>query len=242
MREGSYKTLLVVVLGAHLFLLFFLGTLRPYTSLGLREKKLVVQTVELHPQPKPQPKAVVQKEPPKQEEIAEAPPPPPPKKTPPKKKVEKKVVKKKSEEKKVVKQQKKEKPSEKLSASQKEKLQKAREALTAVKESSKATKSTPVKKLSKVSIAQESLISGYSDKLTGALRKNLILPEYGEVKVKLTLLRSGEVKKVEVLSSESRTNRREIVEKLKGLKLAPFGNNFPGEKEHDFVIVLSNDL
>lgn len=82
----------------------------------------------------------------------------------------------------------------------------------------------------------------YSDEMTTRLRTLLKLPEYGAVKVKLVLKRTGYVSSVEVLEAESQTNRHYVETGLPSLKFANFGKFFPGEDEHTFTLVLSNDL
>lgn len=83
---------------------------------------------------------------------------------------------------------------------------------------------------------------GYRDELASRLRLLLKLPEHGEVKVKLTLERSGKVAKLVIVNSQSVVNKTYIEKKVPGLTFAPFGNNFDGESQYTFLIALSNEF
>jgi colicin import membrane protein len=83
---------------------------------------------------------------------------------------------------------------------------------------------------------------GYKEELAARLKLLLKLPEYGEVKIKLTLQRSGKVAKVNVLASESDLNRGHIEKTLPNLTFPPFGSNFENADEYAFTITLSNEL
>lgn len=81
----------------------------------------------------------------------------------------------------------------------------------------------------------------YRDELASRLKLLLRFPEYGIVKLKLTLARTGKVKEVEILSSESRENKAHIQKTLPTLLFPPFGDNFGSEASHTFQITLSSD-
>lgn len=83
--------------------------------------------------------------------------------------------------------------------------------------------------------------SAYRDELGQRLRLYLKLPEYGEVKVKLTIDRMGKVTFTKVLSFQSAKNASFIEQQLPKLKMPPFGDNFKGASDYDFTIVLSNE-
>lgn len=83
--------------------------------------------------------------------------------------------------------------------------------------------------------------SAYRDELAKRLKLYLKLPEYGEVKVKLTIDRAGKVIFTKVLSFQSAKNASFIEQNLPKLKMPPFGDNFKGVSEFDFTIVLSNE-
>lgn len=107
---------------------------------------------------------------------------------------------------------------------------KSQSAAKAGKESSQETA---------VATAQE---AGYRDELSNRLKLLLRLPEYGMVKVRLTVDRKGQVRKVEIVTAESETNKSYIVEALPELLFPPFGSNFSGESEHTFLISLNNEI
>lgn len=81
----------------------------------------------------------------------------------------------------------------------------------------------------------------YSDGVAYRLKSSLRLPEYGAVKIKLTLSRAGKVEKVETVHSESRKNKSYVEEKVKNILFSSFGNEFPGASEMTFAITLQND-
>jgi colicin import membrane protein len=81
----------------------------------------------------------------------------------------------------------------------------------------------------------------YRDELAQRLKLLLKLPEYGKVKLKLTLMRSGKVSKVEILSAESQANKKYIEKTVPSLSFPQFGNNFEGSDQYSFVIALSNE-
>jgi colicin import membrane protein len=81
----------------------------------------------------------------------------------------------------------------------------------------------------------------YRDELAGRLKLFLKLPEYGDVKVKLTLERSGKVVKVVVDSAESATNKKYIEKTLPTVSFPPFGSNFGSDAQYTFSITLSNE-
>lgn len=82
----------------------------------------------------------------------------------------------------------------------------------------------------------------YYDELASRLKLLLRLPEFGEVKVKLTLERSGQFVKVSVVNALSQNNKKYVEKTLPTLKYPSFGNNFNGLAQYTFVIALSNEL
>lgn len=82
----------------------------------------------------------------------------------------------------------------------------------------------------------------YRDELAGRLKLLLKLPEYGEVKVKLTLERSGKVAKVVVVAAESAANRKYIEKTIPTLTFSAFGSNFDHAAQFTFSVTLTNDL
>lgn len=84
--------------------------------------------------------------------------------------------------------------------------------------------------------------ASYYDELASRLRLQMRMPEYGGVRIKLTLERSGKFITVSIVSAESKKNREYIEKTLPTLKYPGFGNNFKGEDQYTFCIALSNDL
>jgi colicin import membrane protein len=80
----------------------------------------------------------------------------------------------------------------------------------------------------------------YKDELSQRLKSLMKLPEYGEVRLKLTLNRSGKVMKVKILQSDSASNQKHVEEALPSLKMPPFGKNFENQAEYTFTITMSN--
>lgn len=81
----------------------------------------------------------------------------------------------------------------------------------------------------------------YYDELAGRLKLLLRLPEYGEVKIKLTLERSGRFVKVSVVNAQSVNNRKYVEKTLPTLTYPGFGSNFDDAAQYTFVIALSNE-
>ncbi|MDP1836221.1 MAG: hypothetical protein Q8K75_09905 [Chlamydiales bacterium] len=226
-----------MVLVAHAFALFLLLREQVVVSQPLRRPHIVVKTISLSPQPVVVTAPVVQV----QEIPVVVPKPKPnpkpvstPKQTPPKPVVAKKETPKPPS------------PPPKQTAA----LSKARESLAALKNQSQET---PVAHSSVViptlapSVASLPQTSGpselsYQDDLAVRLRSLLRLPEYGDVKVSLTIDRSGKVLAFEVLQSENAANRRYVDTHLPRCKFADFGKHFVDESSKTFQLTLSNDL
>lgn len=83
--------------------------------------------------------------------------------------------------------------------------------------------------------------SNYRDELASRLKLLLSLPEFGEVRLKLTLDRNGKVTKFEVIKAENSANRKYVEKAVPGLKLPPFGNNFGNSETYTFNITLKNE-
>ena len=83
--------------------------------------------------------------------------------------------------------------------------------------------------------------TSYSGEVASRLKKALKLPDYGAVKIKLTLDRSGKVVKLEIVQSESRKNKAYVESKIPTLLFPPFGQRFKDVSQNTFVITLQND-
>ncbi len=83
--------------------------------------------------------------------------------------------------------------------------------------------------------------ASYADEVAYRLKMALKLPDYGAVKVKLTISRTGKVIKVETMQSESKKNTSYIETKIPNLLFPAFGLKFQGVEQNTFVITLQND-
>jgi colicin import membrane protein len=81
----------------------------------------------------------------------------------------------------------------------------------------------------------------YTDEVGVRLKKGLKLPDYGAVKIKLTLDRTGKVVKVETISFESQKNKAYAESKIPTLLFPPFGQRFKESAQNTFVFILKND-
>jgi len=82
----------------------------------------------------------------------------------------------------------------------------------------------------------------YYEELVSRLKLHLRLPEYGPVKLKLTLSQDGKVMRLVVTSTKSKKNREYVEKMLTKLSFQRFGDNFTGQKEHTFSLKLSNEV
>lgn len=81
----------------------------------------------------------------------------------------------------------------------------------------------------------------YRDEIAYRLKMALKLPDYGEVKIKLTLDRSGKVASVQSVHAESTKNKQYIEKTVPSLIFPPFGTNFAQAAQYTFMITLNND-
>lgn len=84
--------------------------------------------------------------------------------------------------------------------------------------------------------------TSYRDQLECLLQLHLRFPEFGSVKIKLTLERSGKFLKVSIVNARSTANRAYIEKMIPTLKYPSFGNNFAGQDQYTFVLDLSNQM
>jgi hypothetical protein len=82
----------------------------------------------------------------------------------------------------------------------------------------------------------------YYDELIQRLKLHLRLPDYGYVKIKLTLNKQGKVLKLECLNAKSAKNKAHLEKVLPSLVFPSFGQNFPKEEQHTFSIHFCNEL
>ena len=77
----------------------------------------------------------------------------------------------------------------------------------------------------------------YAETLVVHLKQTLNLPDYGEVKIQLTLGKDGSVEKVVVVKSESEKNKRYLEDHLPRLKFPSLNRDM-----HTFVLTFCNEV
>jgi outer membrane biosynthesis protein TonB len=82
--------------------------------------------------------------------------------------------------------------------------------------------------------------SSYIAELKHRLELMLRLPERGDVKVLLTLNRSGTVEKVDIVNTKSDINKKYVESKLPQVTFTNFGTNFANHEKYTFQITLKN--
>ncbi len=81
----------------------------------------------------------------------------------------------------------------------------------------------------------------YRDEIVYRVKAALKFPDYGTVKIKLTLDRTGKVLKVETTQSESAKNKAYLERTLPTLQFPAFGQQFSGATQYTFLMTLHND-
>lgn len=82
----------------------------------------------------------------------------------------------------------------------------------------------------------------YAEYLAFFLKQELKLPDFGEVKVEITLNKDGSVEKCLVLNSESIKNRRYLEERLPKLTFPNFKTNKTSKEKQHFVLTFCNEM
>ena len=81
----------------------------------------------------------------------------------------------------------------------------------------------------------------YQDEVINVLKARLRLPDFGALKIELTILKNGKVEKVKILSSESAKNRQYVEQTITQIQFSAFGNQFEGQEGVTFPIILNNE-
>ncbi len=84
--------------------------------------------------------------------------------------------------------------------------------------------------------------SDYRSALVNHLHRALSLPDYGEVKIQLSLRQDGTVAKVIVLKAQSEKNRQYLESNLPRLKFPRFDGAYANTNESTFVLTFCNEL
>lgn len=240
-KHPSLAAITYFVIAAHIASLWLISYRKPQTTVLKAPKSVVVHTVKLKPpKPKPAPKPVAKPKPkPEPKPVAKPKPKPEPAPKP--------VAKPKPKPKPATKP----KPQQaKVDKRQQELLEKALSSLDKVDRSTPDTQpvSAPITLLKLEGSASTDDAAdtdpkhlGYCEELVRRLQLLLKLPDYGQVKVKLTLNRDGTVAKLEVIDSLNAKNKSYVENTIPTGRFPPFGTNFAGERQHSFVLALAND-
>ena len=81
----------------------------------------------------------------------------------------------------------------------------------------------------------------YQELLVTALRDQLTLPGSGKVTIELTLTKKGEFEMVNVVSSESESNKSYLIEHLKEAFFPPFTKDIHEASNQTFLLTFCND-
>jgi outer membrane biosynthesis protein TonB len=95
------------------------------------------------------------------------------------------------------------------------------------------------------STATDTLLSDeddYRNILVECLRSSLNLPDFGEVKMQLTIRTDGTVVQMRVLNSASEKNRVYLENSLRSLRFPPLLGELSRNKQHTFQIVFCNEM
>lgn len=255
-RKPLQNSLLLTILVFHLTFLFAMLFLSPDSFRKKERKHLIVRTVVEQPKPKttaaqkavahvPAP-AAPKKAPEVKKQIATPAPPPAPAKKPAAVKepaiADKKIAPAKQAP--PPKAAPTPPPRAKISDSL---LKELEESIAKIENKSdkpainkKASSATPIA-LQIDSMAEEGIESSYTDTLIGHLHASLSLPDYGEVKIQLSLRQDGTVVKVVVLKAKNEKNRQYLESNLPRLRFPRFDGAWANKKEHTFVLTFCNE-
>lgn len=131
---------------------------------------------------------------------------------------------------------KKSSPSKKLSSVLKQAKQELA-SLSSSTESNVETLSIP-----KFTLPSQSYsLATYEEQIAGELKRYLRLPERGEIDLRLTIERSGIIKQVDILKSNSTLNKNYVQKTLSSLTLPPFDGSFSTASQSTILITLTSD-
>lgn len=104
-------------------------------------------------------------------------------------------------------------------------------------------RSAPLSKIAKLQIdAPEKEESDYEASLTRYLHTALHLPDFGAVKMQLTVSQDGTITKLLVLKAESEENRKYLEKHIPLLHFPPLQGEYAKDKTHTFVLTFCNEL
>lgn len=125
-------------------------------------------------------------------------------------------------------------------------LKELKESLTKIEKYTPSEKSTSItlpKNIQNLEIddVEREEKTDYFILLAQTLKNELELPDFGDVKLELTILNSGRVTKLKVLSASSEKNRRYLELKLPSLILPAFSEDLKNQYEHTFTLTFCNE-
>lgn len=221
-------------IGLHLVLFLFLCFSLSYNSPSVK-KKLLVTTVRLQPKEKmtpataQAPKKAASNVPQKPVHLAKE-----EKKAAPKKES---LIHKTGKSAKVP-----EKANSKTIAQEKPREDKASSLLAKAQESLKKIKkeqtASPFADSKPDAIESQEFELAYKEELASLLKLMLRLPELGDLNLKLTIAKDGAIQSLEILSSESLSNRKYVEKTLPQLTMPPLGKQFGNAASHTFTITM----
>lgn len=101
----------------------------------------------------------------------------------------------------------------------------------------------PVRKIAKLQIdAPEEKQSDYVASLTRYLHTALHLPDFGQVKMQLTVRQDGTIVKLLVIKAESEENRKYLEKHIPLLHFPPLQGEYAKDNTHTFVLAFCNEL
>jgi hypothetical protein len=102
---------------------------------------------------------------------------------------------------------------------------------------------TPPKNIRNLEIdhVEKEVATDYFLILAQTLKNELELPEYGDVKLELTILNNGRITKLRVMNASSDKNKRYLELKLPNLVLPPFSEDLKNQCEHTFTLTFCNE-
>lgn len=92
-----------------------------------------------------------------------------------------------------------------------------------------------------IDTAEEESKKKYLSSLAQTLKEGLELPEHGEVRLELTIRKSGQVIKLNILHAVSENNRQYLETHLPHLFLPPFTEELKNEQQHTFTLTFCNE-
>ncbi|QVL57695.1 MAG: hypothetical protein KFB93_01065 [Simkaniaceae bacterium] len=145
------------------------------------------------------------------------------------------------------------KPTKKIEKAKPNSLSKKNEILKELKESlTKIEKTAPPEQKSVLTLpkniqslqidqTEQDEKTNYFVLLAQTLKEELELPEYGDVKLELTVLNSGRILKLRVLAAASEKNQKYLEINLPRVILPPFNEDLKNEREHTFTLTFCNE-